>query len=279
MNHLRLIRILPVLAFTGFSMTAAVAQAPPAKAPGPVTGATSGDPQVDQILDRLEVKGAEIKGLKCDLIYKYVTPFPVINEQTKEGTLLFARAQPNSKFLIHFEKLIVDDVKRDTGEYFLFDGQWLTERNDKAKTINKTQIARPGEQSDPFKLGKGPFPLPFGQKRSDILENFKVTLEKFTLGDPRGSKHLHCIPLETSELARKYSRVEIFVDPNLELPVRIVSENKKDDSRIEVDFKNIDLNNAPAGSRFRIDEPRDYQVTNDPLDDGSAPAVKPEGRP
>ena len=45
------------------------------------------------------------------------------------------------------------------------------------------------------------------------------------------------------------------------------------------DFKNIDLNQAPAGSRFRIDEPKDYQITNDPLEDSGAAPEQPTRRP
>jgi hypothetical protein len=277
--HRTLIALPVLLILSDISMVAGAQSSPPAPQPAttsrPATN-TSGDAHVDAILDRLEIKGGAIKGLKCEVIYKYITPVPITNEQVKEGNLLFSRSAPNSKFLIHFKTLIVDDVKRETGEYFLFDGQWLTERNDKSREIRKQQIARPGQETDPFKLGKGPFPLPFGQKRSDILENFKVTLEKFTLGDPRGSEHLHCVPLGNTELSRRYSRVEIFVDKSLELPVRIVSENIKDDSRIEVDFKNIDINDAPAASRFVIDQPKGYAVTEDPLDDGAAPSVHQE---
>jgi hypothetical protein len=216
---------------------------------------SSGNPEVDDILDRLEVKGEAIKGLGCKLTYKYVTVEPVEDAQIKDGTLLFARAEPNAKFLVHFTKLTADGVTSDRGEYFLFDGQWLVERNDKAKTIIRRQIVRPGERIDPFKVGKGPFPLPFGQKRADILSNFKVTLAPFELGDPRNTWHLHCVPLPNSELAEKYARVEIFVDRTLELPVRIVTERISDRNRIEVDFKDVDVAEAPALSRFQIQQP------------------------
>ena len=143
---------------------------------------SSGDPRVDRILDRLEEKGQAIKGLGCKLTYKYVTVEPVEDAQVKEGELLFAVDEPNSKFLIHFTKMLAEGVAIDRQEYFLFDGEWLIERNDKARTVIKRQIVRPGEKVDPFKLGKGPFPLPFGQKREDILRNFKVTAEKFEVG-------------------------------------------------------------------------------------------------
>ncbi len=237
----------------------------PALSTQPAGKPSSGNTKVDAILDRLEVKGRAIKGLSCKLIYQFVTVMPVEDRQTKEGELLFARGEPNSRFYIHFKKLIADGIVKETGEYWSFDGQWLVERNDLTKKIIKREVAKPGERQDPFKIGKGPFPLPFGQKREDILSNFKVTLADFTLGDPRNSDHLHCVPVPNTPLADKYSRVEIYVDRTLELPVRVVSERLSDSNRIEVDFKDIDLQEAPAGSRFRVEEPKDYDVTVEPL--------------
>ena len=228
--------------------------------------ATSGDPKVDHILTRLEVKGQAIKGIKCKVVYKYVTVEPVEDETIKEGELLFARSEPNSKFLVEFKKIKQAGTERDTGEYYLFDGLWLTERNDKAKSIVKREIARPGEKKDPFKIGSGPFPLPFGQKREDILANFKVTLAAFALGDPRNVDHLHCVPLPGTDLADKYTRVEMYVDRQLELPVRIVTERVSDGNRIEVDFKDVNAHEAPAGSRFVVKEPAGYELTIEPLD-------------
>src|ERR1044071_8933070 len=161
-------RNLPKILFT--IAVAIAAKAAAQNGPATSQPAASGNPKVDQILNRLEVKGA-IKGLQCKLTYKYVTLETVEGGKGKEGELLFARAEPNSKFLVVFKKLKALGTERDTGEYFLFDGRWLTQRNDNGKSITKQEIARPGEKKDPFKVGSGPFPLPFGQKREDILQN------------------------------------------------------------------------------------------------------------
>jgi hypothetical protein len=237
----------------------------------PKSKPSSGDAKVDAILDRLETKGLAIKGLACKLIYRYVMVAVVQDEQVKEGDLLFARGEPNSRFFIHFDKLTADGEVRRTGEYWAFDGQWLVERNDLTKKIIKREVAKPGERQDPFKIGKGPFPLPLGQKREDILANFKVKRVDFTLGDPRNSDHLNCVPLPGTQLAEKYSRVDIYVDRAMEFPVRIVSERKSDGNRIEVDFKDIDLQAAPAGSRFRIEVPKGFDVSVEPLSSETTP--------
>lgn len=253
----------PAAAATGGPTTRPTTRPTTAPAESPVR--SSGDPKVDEILDRLEAKGQAIKGLGCELTYRFVTVEPVEDSQTKEGELLFSRSEPNSQFLIHFTKMIADGIVIRRGEYFLFDGVWLTERNDKARTVIRRQIVREGQRVDPFKLGKGPFPLPFGQKRADTLRNFKVTLEPFALGDPKNTYHLHCVPRPNTELASKYSRVELYVDKKIELPVRIVTERLLDGNRIEVDFKKIDTRMAPAQSRFRIEVPDGYTLSEEPL--------------
>lgn len=229
---------------------------------------SSGDQATDEILDRLESQGAAIKGLKCKLHYEYVMREPVESRHIKEGDLLFTRGEPNSKFLVHFKKKIADGVVSESGEYFAFDGRWLTERNDRSRKIIKREIAREGEKTDPFRIGHGPFPLPFGQKRGDILKNFKVTLQPFTLGDPLQSRHLNCVPIPNTDLASRYTRVEIYINKRSGLPVRIVTERVKDGNRIEVDFNDVDTTEAPAGSRLVIDEPKEFIVTVEPLEPG-----------
>ena len=220
---------------------------------------TSGDSETDRILDRLEAKGKAIQGLTCKLTYRYVTGGPVQDTMTKLGRLSFTRGRTNSMFLIEFESRIADGEKIKNVEKYAFDGEWFTEFNEKSRSVTRRQIVRKGERIDPFKLGNGPFPMPFGQKRDEILREFTVERRKPELEDPPGSIHLHCVPRRGTQLASKYSRVEIFVDRKIELPIRIVSESKMDSSRIEVDFKGVNTDAAPAGSRFNIACPAGFQ--------------------
>lgn len=240
----------------------------PASEESPADRPSSGDTETDRILDRLEAKGKAISGLASKLTYKYVTGPPVEDTMTKLGRLLFKRALPgqtNSMFLIEFDKRIADGAQMKRIEKFAFDGEWLTEFNETSRSVTRRQIVRQGERIDPFKLGSGPFPMPFGQKRDEILHEFDVTRQKPELEDLPGTTHLHCVPRPGTQLSQKYSRVEIYIDRKIELPIRIVSESKKDGSRIEVDFKEIDISAAPAGSRFTIKCPDGFQEQFEPL--------------
>jgi outer membrane lipoprotein-sorting protein len=92
-----------------------------------------------------------------------------------------------------------------------------------------------------------------------------VTLRDFQVGDPPNTRHLYCVPLPGTELADKYSRVDIFFDKRLELPTRIETQRVVDGNRIEVDFRDVDVNEAPAMSRFQIETPPGFTVTEEPL--------------
>ncbi len=239
---------------------------------------SSGDPVVDGILDRLDARGREIKGLSADLVYRHITTIPVDAEQKKFGSLLFARGEPNASFLIHFTRLVADGVVTKNEEIYAFDGRWYIERKDaeSLKTVLRREICRAGERMDPFELGKGPFPLPFGQKREEILRQFEVSLSAWREGDPKDSKHLHCIPRKDSRMAEEYNRVEFYVDPILELPVKIVTERRVDEVRVEVEFNNVKLDAAPALSRFKVETPAGYRETIEPLDDKPVVDLTPE---
>lgn len=239
---------------------------------------TSGDPAVDALLDRLEVKGNAIKGLSAEIVYTHITTEPVVDRQKKIGRLLFARGEPNDRFLVHFTKLLADGVVTNTAEYYAFDGQWYVERNDAGKNVLRRELGRRGERIDAFELGKGPFPLPFGQKRSDILWHFEVSIAADTRSLPKGLTHLICTPRGHSSLAEEYSRVEMWVDSRLDLPVRIATERSVDKVRVEVEFNQIDLKDAPAGSRFTVETPKGFFETVEPFDDRPQIDVTPRGK-
>ncbi len=254
----------------------ALADAPSTSAPAAPAVATSGNAAVDSILDRLEAKGQAIKGISTNVTYNDVRFEPVEEKIVKKGELLFLRGNPSSKFLIRFDETIAGGVKRPKPEYYLFDGRWMTERNDATKQIIRREVVREGQSIDPFKLKKGPFPLPFGQRRADMIENFLITLLPPRPDDPPNTDHLHCEPRPESEFAPEYRRVDMFIDKKLELPVRIEIERKSDDSVIDARFENLDPAAAPAESRFQIETPpgKDWNVDVQPLP-SAAPPAKP----
>ena len=137
---------------------------------------------------------------------------------------------------------------------YLFPDVWPEPRPRGAQQIRAAE----GERIDPFRLGEGPFPLPFGQKKREMLENFAVELAPHTAGDPANTDHLRCIPLSDTQMAEEYTRLDLYVDRRLDLPTRIIAEAKKDNKRITVTFTNMQLNTGIAGSEFTFKQPRDW---------------------
>ncbi len=227
--------------------------------------------EVEKILDRLEKKTVDTA--QTPMTYAKIDP--VLNDkQEYEGTLLFKREEPNPRFLVAFDRVIRDGVKINKKEWHQFDGEWYSEARESTETIVKRQIVRPGERLEVFQLGKGPFPLPFGQKKDEILRQFDVTLVPPAKDDPKNADHLTCQPVAGTELAGKYKVIHFFIDRELDLPVRIRTVDTEG-NEILVGFPadKIVLNKAITGSRLNLpDETRKYSIQTEPLPPASADA-------
>jgi hypothetical protein len=103
-------------------------------------------------------------------------------DQPLPGGPRAAERQGNRKFAIHFDTRVVDDVVRNDQSSFIFDGEWLVEKNERERLFIKRQVVPPGENFDPLRIGDGPMPLPIGQKREDILKRYTAQLVEPTAG-------------------------------------------------------------------------------------------------
>jgi hypothetical protein len=232
---------------------------------------TSGDPNVDRILERLERRGDGVNSLTAGLEAEF-HDLVADDKQTKIGKLWFRRDKPNPKFKVVYEKSLFEDVEVVDPREYLFDGQWLTEKHDKSKTFVHREIVGQGERIDVFRIGKGPFPLPFGQKKADILEHFDVTLVPRSPKDPPGTEHLRLIPHKDSPMAEKYVELHFYIDPKIDLPVRVVSHQRRPgstevDEIVTVTFKDIRINPPVPDGILSIEKPtgKEWHISEEPL--------------
>lgn len=235
------------------------------------------DPRVDQILTRLEQR--EVHDLRAKV--KWELTYAIEEDEDSDrkfGTIWYRESQPVAQFKVHFDRKIVGSTSRKLNEEHLFDGRWYVELHAQTKTVTRREIRREGETTNPYKLGEGAFPLPFGQKKADILAEFEVKLVPEKKGDPPGTDHLELTPRPNTQTGRTYKRLDFWVARTGEqagLPVKVVA-GKKDgtgavNSYITITFTKIELNCGFSGSVFKIDVPRGYEEIVERLDQIEVP--------
>lgn len=176
--------------------------------------------RIDEILTKLEEQSAKLKDIRCRIRFEEDDRIN-LSKRVKFGSILCRMADPNPHFLVHFEKTEVDGMLGKQ-EWYLFDGRWLYEAIERIQQVTKREIASEGEKLPLFDIEKAPFPLPFGQKKEEILRHFDVTLVPPAPGDPKGTDHLVCVPKEDSNLNRRFARLEFFILRDLHLPNRLI---------------------------------------------------------
>jgi hypothetical protein len=180
---------------------------------------TNDDQTIEKILDRIEARGRDIKDIRCKV--EYIVEDNITDDIIKQrGEIRFKQGNPNPTFLLVFDKLIEDGMVKRVKRWYLFDGRYLVEAIERTKSIIRHDVAPPGEEFDLFSLDQSPFPVPFGQKKAEILKHFDVTLDP--LRDEEGRDHLICVPKKESHFAKDYSRMDFFVSSVVDLPTKIV---------------------------------------------------------
>jgi hypothetical protein len=228
--------------------------------------------EVDEILTRLQKRSDGLKDILCTV--KYVEEDRInLSTNEKHGRLMFLMADPNPKWRVDFTKTIMDE-QQGKREWYMFDGRWIYEAKERTRQVIKREFARPGEKVDFFDMETAPLPLPFGQKKEQILEHFEVSIKPPAKGDPKDTDHLVCIPKPTSRLAEKYEKFELFVQRDVDLPSRIVVTKNKGLEVLSADFPDLSpqsLNTGIKPSEFsELKEWDDYELTVEYFQ-GSAP--------
>lgn len=164
-------------AVVALPLAAGSCSAQPPSAPA-VSAGEFGD--ADALLTALEKADEGLVTLTAKVVYDKTFEIQG-DQQSRKGKLYFvnkaeAGKAEGRKFAIVFNELWIGDVVRKDEQVFVFDGQWLVEKNFKEKMFIKRQVVPPGERFDPLRIGEGPFPIPLGQRRADIQKRYTTTL-------------------------------------------------------------------------------------------------------
>ena len=236
---------------------------PPADAPPPAQpeNPQAGD-DLGGLLDELERSAADLHAFTARVTYDRRDEL-VGKTETRTGELIY-QFNPESKqkkFAILFDSLLVGNRLREESKHFIFDGRWLAEIDAKEKQFIKREIVPPGKQLDPLKLGEGPFPLPVGQPKSEVLARFDVTKAEIPqqgrLKDLKDADGLLLVPKPDTPQAKDFAKVELFYDRQTRLPVGIHTVDANGDHKTIL-LSNVQRNpqlDAAALQKLSIEEP------------------------
>ena len=238
--------------------------------PAGAQAAPQSDPAVDQVLDLLDARGRNLNQFVADVTLTETDDATQIDSQ-RTGHVWYHKRQGNDRIRVTFDQKAEGRfVKPDKLEYLL-DGGWLVDRDYKRSIEVKRQILRPGEKINLLKLGEGPFPLPIGQPKEDVHREFIVSKGDPALEGPKGTSHVALKPREGTRLARKFSQIDVWVDPQNQMPVRIEALDANETTRRTTELKNIRVNPEPAlGDKDfalpRVDENK-WELHTEPYED------------
>jgi outer membrane lipoprotein-sorting protein len=202
------------------------------------------DATVEGVLDALHERGKDLQSLAADVeLESYVEAFGD-DPETRFGKLWLLRtADGDTRVRIAFTERVKGRQRREQARDYLVDGQRLVERNHEVKKETTRVIGQPGEKLDLFKLGQGPFPIPIGQPREDVLANFDVRPTKPADVDEKPGRAVTAIeltPKKGSSVEGKFASVSITIAPD-GWPVSV---------------KTVGAGNAPETNVARLADPR-----------------------
>jgi outer membrane lipoprotein-sorting protein len=182
---------------------------------------------VDSTLKALQDIGKNLKEFSADI--RLTADDGLGNARIKAGKVFFQRtADSSARIHVLFDKRI-SNGKSTPGEKteYLLDGPVLIDRNYRTKNEAKNDVLAKGQKLDLFKIGKGPFPLPIGQDPAEVQQAFSVTLISLGKNEPVKSTHLALTPKAGTPLEKKFKVIDIWVDDNSHMPVRVDTVDKE----------------------------------------------------
>jgi outer membrane lipoprotein-sorting protein len=224
------------------------------------------DPAAMAILQRLERAGQAYQALKADVNYN-VQQRLTGDEETRTGWVAFQRGGDDrpDKFRVSFKTLqLGGGPKTNNPVDYIFDGKWLTVAKHKIKTMTRYQVAAEGQKVEALKIGKGPFPLPFGQKAEDVTAYLSASTRPTRAGEPDGTDYLKLLPRRGQEDAVNFTRLEIWVDRTSNLPVKIRTRDQSKNVTT-VTFHDIQTQADLNEEWFTMDKPLGWELNVEPL--------------
>ncbi len=258
--------ILAMLVLAGCGPGPAMSAPPAATAP-PIEQAE--DASVESLLDRLDRGADDLRDFQAEITY-WKWDGVLQRNEVRHGEVLYKAedALHGRRFAILLRTVVVANRKRDQHKDYIFDGSWLVEIDHEARLFLKRQIVPPGKQFDPLKLGEGPFPMPLGQPKNEVLARFEVSRLSAPTDEALASRlvgvnleGLLLTPKPGTLEAKDVERLELFYDSATLLPAGISLAETGGDRKTVV-LKNARRNAGIDDARLDISDPdpREWRI-------------------
>ncbi len=213
---------------------------------------------LDAILDALHKRGEGLKDFTADVSLAETDALSG-DVTTLVGKVWYQSTSPGQARLrvLFDKKLFGTKPQPNTKVEYMLDKGWLTDRDYKRKLEVKRQVLRPDQKMDLLKLGEGPFPLPIGQPREEVLKMFEAKKIAFAQGDPPDTVHVELAPKPNSQFARRFKKIDVWVEKKTNFPRRIATLDKAEAETRTTDLTNIQVNpglNDQAFAQEPIDD-------------------------
>lgn len=179
----------------------------------------------DDALNALHDAGEHLTTLAADVALHDVST-DTGEDTVRTGTVVLQRLPDgDGKIRVTFTRTVTGKAVDDARQDVLLDGPTLVTRDSKAKKETTRVVRQPGEKLNLFKLGEGPFPLPVGQSRDDVLKEFDVKA-----APPKNATDLAVLtltPKDKTPLAERFSAIEVTVDRQTRLPLTIKTTDRE----------------------------------------------------
>jgi len=236
-------------------------------ASGPSTQSASLSPKssVDQILDALDARGENLQDFSAKVILTD-TDDSSGDSTVNTGSVVLQRKGPDdARIRVAFTKRQVGDKIFHADHQYTLDNGILDDRDYLKKHENRTQVLKPGQKLDLFKLGEGPFPLPLGQKKEDVLKLFDVAKIDPAKDDPPGTVHVRLTPKDGTQFASRFKTIDVWVDTVTAMPRRIQTDDINQTTTRTTDLSDVKINAGATDKDFaQPPVPPDWDVVEGP---------------
>ena len=222
--------------------------------------------EVVELLRRIESESAKLNTLKTRVRYTRLQGLTG-DEQRRFGDFYYVAGDEDkpTRFAVLFDRLVIDERARPMETWYVFDGNWLLERDHEDKTAVRRELVPKGaERSDMLNMGEGQLPIPLKLKADQVLKQYKVDkLEDVPFGD----QTLHHLKLTPLKGGKDVTPVELWFDSKTLLLQKIVTE--EDGDEIEMLFPTPKLNPEIKQEVFETqlpDKKDGWQVQEVPID-------------